>query len=100
MLFRYFLAALGGAATLALTAVLALTAIVSGLAAALAFTGVLALAGMGALFPHRLEGNPRGSWFAGCKGADRHRASHQTGYRGARKECFRCIHLVVVGFCF
>jgi hypothetical protein len=86
------LAALGGAAALALAGVLALTALVAGLAAALPFTGVLSLAGVRALVPHRLEGNSRWSWFAGCKGADGHRSGHQTGDSCARKECFRCIH--------
>ena len=52
----------------ALAAVLALAALIARLAAALPFTGVLALAGVRALFPHRLKGNPCGSWFAGCEG--------------------------------
>ena len=94
------LAALGGAAALALAGVLALTALIAGLAAALSFTGVLSFAGVRALVPHGLERNSRGSWFTGCEGADGHRSGHQTGNRGARKECFRCIHLVSLVFAF
>jgi hypothetical protein len=94
------LAALGGATAFALAGVLALTAPVTGLAAALPFTGVLSFAGVRALVPHRLERNSRGSWFTGCEGADCHRSGHQTGNSGARKECFRCIHLVLLVFAF
>ena len=90
------LAALGGAAAFALAGVLALTARVTGLAAALPFTGVLSFAGVRALVPHGLERNSRGSWFAGCEGADGHRSGHQTGNSCARKECFRCIHFVLL----
>jgi hypothetical protein len=66
--FSFQLAALGGAAAFALAAVLALAALIARLAATLPFTGVLALAGVRARFPHRLKGNPCGSWFAGCEG--------------------------------
>ena len=73
---------------------------VAGLAAALPFTCVFSLAVVSALVPHCLEGNSRGSWFAGCESADRHRSGHQTGNSCAREECFRCIHLVLLVLAF
>jgi hypothetical protein len=98
----YFLAvvswllALGGAAALALAGVFALATLIPGLAAALALTGVLSLASVGAFLPHCLEGNSGWGRFAGREGADSHRSGHETGHRGTRDECFRCIHVVLL----
>ncbi|MET0253150.1 MAG: hypothetical protein ABW214_03890 [Terrimicrobiaceae bacterium] len=92
------LATVSSAATLAFAGVLPLACILIGFATALPFTVVFSLAGMRAFLCHGLQRNPSWSWLAGCKGADGHRSGHQTGHSGAREECFRCIHLVLLVF--
>jgi hypothetical protein len=91
------LAALGGAAAFAFAGIFPLAALVTGLAATLAFTGLLSLTGMRALLPHCLKGDSSLGGRVGCMDTNRQRSGHETGYRGARDECFGCFHLV---FCF
>ncbi len=45
-------------------------------------------------FRHRLERDSSLSGCVGCIGANRERPGHESGHRGARDECFRCVHLV------
>jgi len=90
-----------GAAAFAFAGVFPFATLVTGLAATLAFTGVLSFAGMGfTLLRHGLERDSGLGGFAGCIGADRERPGHEPGHRGARDECFRCIHLVFFVSCF
>ena len=91
------LTAVSGATAFAFAGVFAFATGVTSLAAALAFTGVLPFARVYALFRHGLERDPGLGGCVRCIGADRQRPGHEPGHRGARDECFRCIHLV---FCF
>jgi hypothetical protein len=91
------LAALCGAAAFAFAGVFALAALVAGFATALAFTGVLSFTGVRPFVPHSLKRNSSLGGCVGCMDANRQRSGHETGYRGACDECFRCFHLV---FCF
>lgn len=88
-------AAVSGATAFAFAGVFAFATGVTSLAAALAFAGVFSLAGMGALLVrHRLKRDSSLSGCVGCVGANRKRPGHEPGHRGARDECFRCVHLV------
>jgi hypothetical protein len=90
------LAAVSSATAFALTGIFAFATGVTSLAAALTFAGVLSFAGVSALVRQGLERDSGLSWCAGCIGANRERPGHKPGHRGARDECFRCFHLVLV----